>query len=147
MRTRISRTFMMMLTATMVWSCDMAIDSNSPENGCKVIVTGSVSDIDSNEPLKGIKVSFRAYSQDGSQSSPLLTQTVYSDSNGIYAIETDSITDAVKCRISAESPDPKKLPYFPAIQEVNINWKGNGYDDRQNSLFVNNCDFKLSKRQ
>ena len=70
----------MMLMATMMWSCDMALDSNSPEKGCTVVVSGSVSDIDSNEPLKGIRISFSAYSQEGSQSAPILTQTVYSDS-------------------------------------------------------------------
>lgn len=138
---------MMMLTATMMWSCAMGLDSNGPERGCTVIVSGSVADIGSNEPLKGIRISFSAYSQEGSQSAPILTQTVYSDSKGIYGIETDGITDAVRCRISAESPDPDELPYQSATQEVNINWSGSGYDAKQNAFFINNCDFKLSKTE
>lgn len=136
---------MMLLTATLAWSCSMAFDINGPERGCTVIVSGSVSDIDNNKPLKGIRISFNAYSQEGNQSAPILTQTVYSDSNGIYAIETDGITDAVRCRISAESPDPDELPYQSATQEVNITLTGNGYDAQQNTFFINNCDFKLSK--
>lgn len=138
---------MMLLTATLMWSCDMALDSNSPEKGCTVIVSGSVSDINSSVPLKGIRIAFSAYSQAGSQSTPILTQTVYSDSNGIYAIETDGITNAVRCRITAESPDPVELPYLSATQEVNINWSGSGYDAKQNAFFINNCDFKLSKTE
>lgn len=148
MKRSIIRIFIALLTTAVSLSCSMAVvdnDSSSLEKDCMLIVTGSVSDVETSAPLKGIKISFSAYPQNGSSSKPLFTQTVYSDSNGIYAIEAEGFEEPVTCRITAESPDLKELPYQTAIQEVNITWSGNGYDAHNNTFFVNDCDFKLSK--
>lgn len=148
MKRNIVRIFIALLTTAVSLSCSMAFvdnDSSSLEGDCTLIVTGSVSDVETSTPLKGIKISFSAYPQDGSSSKPLLTQTVYSDSNGIYAIEAEGFEEPVTCRITAESPDLKELPYKTAVQEVNINRSDTGYDAENNRYFINDCDFILSK--
>lgn len=148
MKRNIIRIFIALLTTAVSLSCSMAFvdnDSSSLEGDCMLIVTGSVSDVETSTPLKGIKISFNAYPQDGSSSKPLLTQTVYSDSNGIYAIEAEGFEEPVTCRITAKSPDMKELPYKTAVQEVNINWSDTGYDAENNRYFINDCNFKLSK--
>lgn len=139
---------MALLTTAASLSCSMAFvdnDSSSLEGDCTLIVTGSVSDVEADTPIKGIKISFSAYPQDRTSSKPLFTQTVYSDSNGIYAIEAEGFENPVTCRITAESPDLEELPYKTSVQEVNVNWSGTGYDQENSRYFINDCDFKLSK--
>lgn len=148
MKRSIIRIFMALLSTAVILSCSMAFvdnDSSSLEGACMLIVTGSVSDVEASTPLKDIKISFSAYPQNGSLSKPLFSQTVYSDSNGIYAIEAEGFDEPVTCRITAESTDLDELPYKTAVQEVNINWSDTGYDAENNRYFINDCDFKLSK--
>jgi len=139
---------MALLATAVTLSCSMAFvdnESSNPESNCLLVVSGSVSEIGTSTALKGIRISFSAYLQDGSSLKPITTQTVYSDSNGIYAIEAEGFDKPVTCRITAESPDPDGLPYRPATQEVNINWSDTGYDAESGRYFINNCNFKLSK--
>lgn len=142
-----------LLTAAAVFlSCSMVLMDNdtdsSPREDCRIIVSGSISDMDTNVPLAGIKVAFCAYPLNGAGGgTPSVTQTVYSDSNGIYAVEIDGISESLSCTIIAESPDLETLPYQSASQEVNINWSGNGYDEGTGTFFVNDCDFKLSRTE
>lgn len=120
-------------------------ETSTPEGNCILVVTGSVSDIETSTPIKGIKISFSAYPQGNPAAGPLSTKTVYSDSNGIYAIEAEGFNRPITCRITAESQSSDELSYKSAVQEVNINWSDTGYDAENGRYFINNCDFKLSK--
>lgn len=135
------------VTAALLSSCGLAVLDNAkdPEQSdLTIVVAGSVSDIKTNTPLNGIRITLKTYPLD-SRSKAAATIAVYSDSNGIYTIESTGYSEAVRCVITADSPDMEALPYESASQEININWTGTSFDSKTGTFFANDCDFKLNK--
>ena len=90
-----------MLVAILATSCGKALlDDDSTAGGSyNLIITGTVSD--NSQPLEGIKVTFDC----NGKRQRALSQTVYTDSRGIYWISLQKLSGLLSCSIKAEDLD------------------------------------------
>lgn len=144
MNKAIRNIFIILIAAAAVISCDKAlVADNGYELGgdYRIVVTGSVSAMD-NTPLEEIKVTLNAYPPDVLYPLPLVTKTVYTDNKGLYSVDAFGFSGSIICNVKAESQDGS---YNSETQELKITWSGPSFDEKNNTFFVNDCNFKLVK--
>lgn len=147
---KLSRILILVLSAASQISCSLALlnsDEAALDGNCTVIISGAVSDLESNSPVTGIRITFAAYPENMLYPLPLITKTAYSDSNGLYSVEAFGFSDVITCKVTAESVDHKALPYEKSVNEILIQWSGEGFDEETMTFFVNNCNFQLKKTE
>lgn len=108
--------------------------------GGKVIISGTICDMDTKQPIESVKVLFMSYESDD-MSSRIHELNVYTDSNGAYNLISEEYDEPVTCVITTEAEG-----YETVKKEVFVNWEGTSYDKAQNTFFVNDCDFHLSRK-
>ena len=144
----LNRIIASIFTAASLTSCGLAIlDGDAPaedKGEHSIVISGTVSDSQTNGPIVGIKITMNAYGS-GSARTPLETTSTYTGINGIYEIKADGFTEAIRCVITAESPEDSFIPYEKASQEINVNWSGPSYASKENTFFANDCNFKLKR--
>ena len=104
-----------------------------------VIIAGIVSDKDSNTTLTDIKIIYEAYSLKGKL---IDTKTVYSSSDGTYAIESDGYTTEINCILKAYD---SQNAYAVGEIELNVDWNGSPFNSEDGTFIVNNCNFHLKR--
>lgn len=149
-----TRFFKKLLTLTLLaisaTSCSLALlndDSEKLDGNLKIVVTGVASDVASNKPLKGIKISFSAYTENSLSILPLASQTVYTNSEGIYTIHAEGFSDAITCTITAQSTDQDEVIYEEQTNKIVVTWSGDSFDKETETFYVNNCNFQLKKKE
>lgn len=138
---------MILLAAASVISCDKALlsdDVYEMDGDYRIVVTGSVSDLTDNAPLENIKVSLDAYPPSVLYPLPIITMTVYTTNKGLFSFDATGFTSSIICSIKAESTDGL---YASSTQEINVSWTGPTFDQENNTFFVNDCNFKLTKAE
>jgi hypothetical protein len=121
-------------------------ETSAPKDNLKVIVNGVVSDIASNSIITGIKITFSAYTDDTTADPPLVTKTVYTDSNGIYTVEADGFSDSITCIITAESTSQNQTQYETVTNKVVVTWSGSSFNPEENTFFANECNFQMKQK-
>lgn len=138
----------MLLTLSAAFSCDSFIsmdEAGTPiHDGLNLMINGTVSDSDTSLPIEGVKVTFCAYPTNSIENKPLTELNVYTDNNGVYSIEASGFSEELTCIITASDPEGN---YESAEQEVGIPWSGTAFDANNDYFIVNECDFKLTRKQ
>ena len=126
----------MMLTI-FATSCSKALlDDDSTVNGSyNLIITGTVSD--NSQPLEGIKVTFDC----NGKRQRSLSQTVYTDSRGIYWISLQELSGILSCSIKAEDLENE---YTSQTCSLTVDWKGPSLVG--NTFYVNDLNMSLRKK-
>ena len=117
-------------------SCSkILLDDNSAVKGTyNLIITGTVSD--NLLPLEGIKVTFDCKGED----KKTLSQTVYSDSRGIYWISLQNLSGVLSCSVKAEDLENK---YTSQTSSLTVDWKGPSLVG--DTFYVNDLNMSLKK--
>ena len=105
-----------------------------------ILISGAVSDQNGNA-LEDISVTFQVYPYDDYTANPLFTETVYTNSLGIYTLRCSEINEPFRFIVSANDP---KQSYQSQIIEVIVSWTGDAFDQETNTFVVNNCNFILA---
>lgn len=149
-----TRFFKKLLTLTLLaisaTSCSLALLSDESEKldgDLKIVVTGVASDVVSNTPLTGIKITFSAYKENSISILPLASQTVYTNSDGIYTIQVEGFSEAITCTITAESIEQDEVEYEEITSKIVVTWSGDSFDEETGTFFVNDCNFQLKKKE
>lgn len=149
-----TRFFKKLLTLTLLaisaTSCSLALLSDESEKldgDLKIVVTGVASDVVSNTPLTGIKITFSAYKENSISILPLASQTVYTNSDGIYTIQVEGFSEAITCTITAESIEQDEVQYEEITSRIVVTWSGDSFDEETGTFFVNDCNFQLKKKE
>lgn len=149
-----TRFFKKLLTLTLLaisaTSCSLALLSDESEKldgDLKIVVTGVASDVVSNTPLTGIKITFSAYKENSISILPLASQTVYTNSDGIYTIQAEGFSEAITCTITAESIEQDEVEYEEITSKIVVTWSGDSFDEETGTFFVNDCNFQLKKKE
>ena len=149
-----TRFFKKLLTLTLLaisaTSCSLALLSDESEKldgDLKIVVTGVASDVVSNTPLTGIKITFSAYKENSISILPLASQTVYTNSDGIYTIQAEGFSEAITCTITAESIEQDEVQYEEITSRIVVTWSGDSFDEETGTFFVNDCNFQLKKKE
>lgn len=149
-----TRFFKKLLTLTLLaisaTSCSLALLSDESEKldgDLKIVVTGVASDVISNTPLTGIKITFSAYKENSISILPLASQTVYTNSDGIYTIQAEGFSEAITCTITAESIEQDEVQYEEITSKIVVTWSGDSFDEETGTFFVNDCNFQLKKKE
>ena len=131
------KTLVIMLIAIFATSCNKALlDDHSAAGGSyNLIITGTVSD--NIQPLEGIKVTFDS-NREGQNT---ISQTVYSDSRGIYWISLQNLSGILSCSIKAEDLDNE---YTSQTSSLTVDWKGPSLVG--DTFYVNDLNMSLKKK-
>ena len=129
-------TLVVLLTSIFATSCSKALldDTSTAKGSYNLIITGTISD--NLTPLEGIKVTFDC-NRDGQKA---LSQTVYSDSRGIYWISLQELSGVLSCSIKAEDIDNV---YTSQTSSLTVDWKGPSLVG--NTFYVNDLNMSLKK--
>ena len=134
----------LLLTSTAVLSCSAGaydmMESPEADMPRSILISGAVSDQNGNA-LEDISVTFLVYPYDDYTANPLFTETVYTNSLGIYTLRCSEINEPVRCIVAANDP---KQSYQSQIIEVIVSWTGDAFDQETNTFVVNNCNFILA---
>jgi hypothetical protein len=144
-----TRLLALIALATATLSCSKAFINGEDavlDGDLTIVVSGVASDVATNTPLTGIKVTFAAYHSENSLSVlPLATKTVYTDSNGVYAVEVTGFSENVTCTLTAESTDQNETRYETMTNKIIVSWNGNSFDKIKGRFVVNNCNFQMKE--
>ena len=134
----------LLLTSTAVLSCSVGaydmMESPDTDMPRSIFISGTVSDQNGNA-LEGISVTFHVYPYDDSSTSPLFTETVYTNSLGIYTHRCIGIGTPIRCIVAAS--DLQEF-YQSQMIEVIVSWTGDAFDQETNTFVVNDCNFILA---
>ncbi len=142
----IIHTFMLLLFATAVLSCDAGIlkeASTTPtEDGYSITVTGTASDIESKLPIEEIRITLKAMEQAADGKTRESEMSAYTDNSGKFAIVMSGFRSPTSFTIYAE--DPQNI-YQKATHEIPLVTWGYDYSYSGGTFFVNGCDFHLKR--
>ena len=126
-----------MLFSVFTTSCSKALldDDSAVKGSYDLIITGTVSD--NLQPLEGIKVTFDC-NRNGQKP---LSQTVYSDSRGIYWISLQDLSGVLSCSIKAED---LKGEYTSQTSSLTVDWTGPSLVG--DTFYVNDLNMSLKKK-
>jgi hypothetical protein len=126
-----------MLFTVFTTSCSKALlDDNSVFKGNHdLIITGTVSD--NLLPLEGIKVTFDC----NGKRQRSVSQTVYTDSRGIYWISLQELSGILSCSIKAEDLENG---YTSQTSSLTVDWTGPSFVG--NTFYVNDLNISLKKK-
>lgn len=131
--------------ATAVLSCSKADIERTPEYGNpmherSIMITGIVTDKVTGDAIEDITISFNAFIQNDGTDSPVISESVYTDSKGMFTIHTEGSYKPLSCHILAEDKNRK---YKSQSQQIIINWNGTSFDKESNTFVINDCNFQL----
>lgn len=135
MHRKIQFTTILLLALTFLCSCSK---ERKLDGDFTVVINGTVSVAATGEPVEGVMITFKAI--DTKRSTELISRNIYTDSNGIYMIESEGFNRPITCILDVTHPD-----YNSIIKTILVNWNSSSYDDETNTFFVNECDFHLEK--
>lgn len=119
------------------------MEPGSDRNSYRTIrISGVVSD-ESGNTLEDISITFQAYPDDDPGAAAITTETVYTNSKGIYSINCDGPDERVRCIIAAADPQGT---YQSQMNEIIVSWQGTAFDEQTNTFVVNDCNFKLAMK-
>ena len=130
------KTFILLLITVLATSCGKVfLDEESPASGYHdLIITGTVSH--DSRPLEGIRLTFSTNAKKAQ------TQTVYSDSRGVYWISVQDLTGVLSCSIKAEDLNDE---YSSQTCSLTVDWSGPSFVD--NTFYVNDLNLSLNKNR
>ena len=130
-------TVVVLLVSIFATSCSkILLDDNSAAKGTyNLIITGTVSY--NLLPLEGIKVTIDCKEEDQKPHS----QTVYSDSRGIYWISLQDLSGVLSCSIKAEDLDNR---YTSQTSSLTVDWTGPSLVG--DTFYVNDLNMSLKKK-
>ena len=130
-------TVVVLLVSIFATSCSkILLDDNSAAKGTyNLIITGTVSY--NLLPLEGIKVTIDCKGEDQKSHS----QTVYSDSRGMYWISLQDLSGVLSCSIKAEDLDNR---YTSQTSSLTVDWTGPSLVG--DSFYVNDLNMSLKKK-
>ena len=131
------KTFIIMLVAILATSCGKALldDDSTARGSYNLIITGTVSD--NLVPLEGIKITFDC---NGESQEPI-SQTVYSDSRGIYWISLQNLSGVLSCSVKAEDLDNG---YTSQTSMLTVDWTGPSLVG--DTFYVNDLNMSLKPK-
>ena len=141
----ISKIITILLSAALAAACDagfLDVRRNVMNGDGILIINGTVSDSSDESPVEGIRIIFEVFPTKGS-GRPLLTQTEYTSSKGVYMIRAEGFSDDVSCTLTAV--DEKGI-YSDCANRINVTWSGTAYDKSSNTIAVNGCNFHHERR-
>lgn len=149
MKRTILNIMLMLLAATAVLSCskgdfDVALDSASPSSERSILITGSATDSQTGTGIENIMISFKAYQYEDSGDTPLISEDIYTNSNGIFTLHTDGTDQPLFCILTAS--DAEGI-YETQTKQVIVTWSGTSFDRHNNMFVVNDCTFIMTKAQ
>ena len=129
-------TLAVMLVSIFASSCSkILLDGNSAAKGnYNLIITGTISD--NLLPLEGIKITFDCKGEE----QKALSQTVYSDSRGIYWISIQKLSGVLTCSIKAEDLENR---YTSQTSSLTVDWTGPSLVG--DTFYVNDLNMSLKK--
>jgi hypothetical protein len=132
------KTLVIMLMTIFATSCSKALldDHGAAKGNYNLIITGTVSD--NLMPLEGIKVTFSC----NGKAQKSLSQTVYTDSRGIYWISLQKLSGLLSCSIKAEDLENE---YTSQTSSLTVDWKGPSLVD--DTFYVNDLNMSLKKKR
>ncbi|MBR5835381.1 MAG: hypothetical protein IKY66_04365 [Bacteroidales bacterium] len=146
------KTFKKLLALTLVsatsMSCSLAFlseDETHLDGDMRLVVNGVVSDVATNTPISDIKITFSAFAENSLSVLPLIRKTAYTDSNGEYSVEAAGFSESITCIMTAESTEDRKQQYESMESVIVVTWNGNSFDERNNTFYVNDCNFQMKK--
>ena len=127
-----------MLITIFTTSCSEALlyDDSAANGSYNLIITGTVSD--NSMPLEGIKVTFDC----NGKRQRALSQTVYTDSRGIYWISLQELSGTLSCSIHAEDLEDE---YTSQTSSLTVDWKGPSLVG--DTFYVNDLNMSLKKKR
>ena len=130
-------TFAVLLISLFATSCSKAIfdEISFFKGNYNLIISGTVSD--NLQPLEGIKVTFDCKSE----GKKTLSQTVYSDSRGIYWISLQNMSGVLSCSIKAEDLENR---YNSQTSSLTVDWTGPSLVG--DTFYVNDLNMSLKKK-
>lgn len=144
----IAKILIVTLSAIALTACaQMFLDDEDKalEGEYKLVMSGIVSEAGSSKPISGIKITFSAFKENSVSVLPLMTKTVYTDGKGIYNLEAEGFSEAIKCIITAEATRQNDADYEKLSQDIVVTWSGDSFDEENSTFFVNNCNFQMIK--
>lgn len=144
----IANILIVILSAIAFTACDQIFLDNDDkvlEGEYRLVMSGLVSEADSSKPISGIRITFSAFKENGISVLPLMTKTVYTDGNGIYNLEAEGFSEAIKCTITAEATRQNDAVYEKMSHDIVVTWSGDSFDKERSTFFVNNCNFQMIK--
>lgn len=133
------------LTAAASMSCGLAFLSDDEahlDGNLKIVVNGVVSDVATNAPLTDVEITFSAYAENTLSILPLLSKTVSTNSKGEYTVEAYGFSEPVTCSMTAAGNDE----YKQMENKIVVTWSGNSFDERNDTFYVNDCNFQMEKK-
>lgn len=137
---------MMLLSTMAAMSCSQALlddGAEHPDGNGRIIITGMVADVADQKPIEGIRISFEAFPDNSISIMPIVSKTVYSDSEGIFAITVEGLSRPVTCRVFTGETHGE-TQYETQTNEIKVSWSGTAYDHKTETFIVNDCNFLLS---
>ena len=133
------KTLVMLAFTILTMSCSKALlnDDDTDGGNHNLIITGIISE--GSAPLEGIKVTFNADNMSGKRQKSL-TQTVYSDSKGIYWISIQDLSGVLSCSVTAKDLQNR---YNSQTCTLTVDWSGPSLVD--NTFYVNDLNISLTK--
>lgn len=151
MKHRIINILMALSAMTALVSCSTGMDKepshdmSESSDSRSIIITGAVTDAHDAYPLEDITIHFQAYPQDAPDASPIMTDEVYTTSNGTFTIHENVETyKSLLCVLTASDPDNI---YASQTKQVIVTWGGTSYDKKSGTFVVNDCIFHLNKTE
>ena len=131
------KALVIMLMTIFVTSCSKALldDDSTAKGSYNLIITGTVSD--NLLPLEGIKITFDC----NGKRQRSVSQTVYTDSRGIYWISLQELSGILSCSITA---DDLENEYTSQTSSLTVDWKGPSLVG--DTFYVNNLNMSLKKK-
>lgn len=106
--------------------------------GGTLIISGLVVDKRDSRPLEGIFVTFQCSEEDVEEVS------VCTNANGYYEIECSGFSDTVKGNVLVTDQENR---YLDSRRDIEVKWRGDGFDHQNNTFFLNDCNFALQIKQ
>lgn len=123
---------------------DVEMDMGEVNNERSIYITGAVTDSDTGELLENIQIEFNAYLQADLDSPAVISDAVFTNSNGIFTIYCEGSESKLTCTLVAE--DPEGL-YKSQTKQILVSWSGTSFDKDNNTFVVNDCSFNLKKEE
>ena len=140
-------TIMMLLIPTVFLSCSfdmMETDDNHAESNARsIIITGAVTDAETGNILEDITINYAAYLKDHPDSAPLTVDEIHSNSKGTFTIMSEGADQQLLCILIAN--DPKGI-YDSQTKQIIVSWEGTSFDKHSNMFIINDCIFKLRRK-
>ncbi|MBQ7898987.1 MAG: carboxypeptidase regulatory-like domain-containing protein [Bacteroidales bacterium] len=145
MKRTLTHIFILLLTAAAASSCSVAMDfedgmASKPLRDRQILISGQVMDASGNI-LKDITIDFNAYVLDNTGGSTVSSETVHTDSKGLFSINSEGAQEALLCTVTASD---KKGMYDSQTKQIIVTWDGPSFQD--NLFVVNDCNFHLNKK-